>query len=127
MKLALALTMVLLVPASAGAQESPLTTASRVAFTAGAVADWTSTYAMLKSGNHELNPTLRIAHDRPAATVALGAAIDVVGVVAWQRFVGRRHPKLAASGLFVASAFRFYLASHNKGLIDERSNKRGWW
>ena len=87
-----------------------------VVFLSAATADWVSTYQCNKRGCYELNPTISWAEERPALMVATGAAMDVVGVYAWNRYVGRKHPKVARAGLYVATAFRIYLAVHNSTL-----------
>lgn len=83
-------------------------------FAAAAAADWASTYHALKYYRlRESNPLLRRFDDRPAKLVAIGAAIDVGAVVAWNSALGRKHPRIAATGLFAVAAFRTYLAIHN--------------
>lgn len=115
----IALALMLLVgAASASAQSLKVPTA---VFAGAAAADWTSTYRNLRGvDGREANPTIAVCHGSerhgtcgPLTTVVLGAAIDAAGVVAWNRIVGRRHPKLAAVGLYAASAFRGYLAYRN--------------
>ncbi len=45
--------------------------------------------------------------------VTIGGLIDVAGFSAWNMTVGRKHPRLAAAGLWGMAAFRTYLAIHN--------------
>lgn len=87
-------------------------------FAGAAAADWTTTYRNLSPGptwdrGQEWNPLLSPLHNRPVPTVLAGAALDVVGVWAWDRFVGRKHPKLAAIGLYAGAGLRIWLASRN--------------
>lgn len=71
----------------------------------------TATYHFLDvKAATETNPLLGPMHNQPGATVALGAALDVVTVWAWNRYVGRTHPRIAAWGLLGMSAYRFDLA-----------------
>lgn len=92
------------------AHAQSLKTATYV-FAASAAADWTATYHFLDVGAAtETNPLLGPMHNQPGATVALGAALDVVTVWAWNRYVGRTHPRIAAWGLLGMSAYRFDLA-----------------
>ena len=102
--------LVLVMAASASAQSLKRPTA---AFAIAAGADWTTTAVGLAGGAREQNPLLKPFHRDPASTVAAGALIDIAGVRLWNRRVGRHHPKLAAAGLYVAAAFRTYLAIHN--------------
>ena len=95
------------------AQDSPLRIAT-IAASAAAAADWASTYHALKNYQlREANPLLRGLDHKPGSMVALGAAIDAGGVMAWNMTVGRKHPKLAAAGLWAMTAFRAYLVVHN--------------
>lgn len=62
------------------AQAQSLKTATYV-FAASATADWTATYHFLDvKAAIETNPLLGPMHNQPGATVALGAALDVVTV-----------------------------------------------
>jgi hypothetical protein len=98
------------ITASATAQSFKLPT---VAFLVAAAGDWTTTAVDLAAGASEVNPVLKPFHNAPIATVAAGAAIDVAGLHAWTHFVGKRHPKIATTGLYMAAAFRAYLAIRN--------------
>jgi hypothetical protein len=80
------------------------------AFAAGA--DAVTTYRNLSAGGNELNYFLKDI-DHTGATIAVSVAADVVGVWAWNRYVGRKHPKLAKVGLYAASALRFFVAARN--------------
>lgn len=95
------------------AQSSPLRMAT-IAASAAAAADWASTYHALKNYQlREANPMLRGLDHRPGSMVALGAAIDAGAMTAWNMTMGRKHPKLAAAGLWAMTAFRAYLVVHN--------------
>jgi hypothetical protein len=71
---------------------------------------------------HETNPLLRPWYDSPGQLVGVGALMDVGGITAWNLTVGQKHPKMAATGLWVMTAFRSYLAIHN--LRNERRAAR---
>jgi hypothetical protein len=92
-------------------------------FATAAAADWASTYHALKYYRvRESNPLLRRFDDQPGKLVAIGAAIDVGALIAWNTSVGRNRPRLAATGLWTMAAFRAYLAIHN--LRNERRAER---
>lgn len=82
-------------------------------FAVSAAADWVSTARLLSSGGVENNPLLRPSQDHHTALLAVGIASDVVGVWAWHRWVGRKHPKIARAGLYMAAGFRLFLAVRN--------------
>lgn len=103
----------LLIAAPGAAQESSSLTVPTIIFAGASAADWATTYRNLSPYGHESNPLLLVFHDRPAPTVLAGAALDGVGAWAWDRYVGRRHPKLAAVGLYAASGFRVFIAARN--------------
>ena len=112
-QLAAALALVCVLPASAHAQESRLREAT-IAASAAAAADWASTYHALKFFKvRETNPLLRPLDHKPAQMVALGAAIDAGAITAWNMTMGRKHPRIAAAGLWGMTAFRAYLTIHN--------------
>jgi hypothetical protein len=64
---------------------------------------------------HESMPHLRWLEPRggAAAVTAGSLAFDVASIWAWNRYVGRKHPKIAAIGLYAWSAVRLSLAVHN--------------
>jgi hypothetical protein len=106
-------TVLLLVPAPLLAQAPDLKLPTALVG-AAAAADWASTYHGLKHYElYETNPLLRPLSRSPGKLVTLGALIDVGGVTAWNVTVGRKHPRLAAAGLWGMVAFRTYLALHN--------------
>jgi hypothetical protein len=82
-------------------------------FALSSMADWSSTYVGLSNGTGEQNPLLWFTESRPLPTVLVGASMDVAAVWAWNRYVGRSHPKLARIGLYVAAGFRFWLTYRN--------------
>lgn len=79
-------------------------------FATASAADWTTTY---RSPMKETNPLISKLQGRPALMVATGAGIDVAGTWAWNRYIGRRHRKVAIAGLYAAAAFRVFLAARN--------------
>ena len=115
-RLAAALFLVSFLPATAFAQEGSLKSLKipTYAASAAAAADWASTYHALKYYKvQEQNPLLRPFQSNPGGMVSLGAMIDAGGFSAWNLTVGRKHPKMAAGGLWAMAAFRTYLAIHN--------------
>ena len=111
-----------LVPAAAWAGEPDLRLPT-IAASAAAAADWASTYHALKNYQvREVNPLLRPFDSSPAKVVSLGAALDMAGISGWNMAMGRKHPTLAAAGLWAMAGFRTYLALHN--LHNERLSAR---
>jgi hypothetical protein len=111
--LAACLVLACAVPAFAQSAEHPLRIPTLV-FVSSAAADWATTYTALSRGGYqERNPLWAAGGNRPGPTVAMGAAFDVIGVVAWNRLVGRRHPRWAAVGLYSAATFRLWCVGHN--------------
>ena len=49
----------------------------------------------------------------PALQMAVSTSVDVASVLAWNRIVGRNHPKLAAVGLFGMAVLRGSVAARN--------------
>lgn len=126
-RLAAALLVVCAFPALSSAQEPgtprPSLRLPTIAASAAAAADWTSTYHALSNYRvHETNPLLRPWSDSPGQLVGMGALMDVAGISAWNLTMGPKHPKVAATGLWVMTAFRSYLAIHN--LRNERRAAR---
>ncbi len=112
-RLLAALLLVCAVPAAAAAQDTNLRLPT-IAASAAAAADWASTYHALKFYKvREVNPLLRPLDSSPGSMVTIGGLIDVAGFSAWNVTVGRKHPRLAAAGLWGMAAFRTYLAIHN--------------
>jgi hypothetical protein len=112
-RLAAALLVVCLFPATAFAQQPSLRLPT-LAAGAAATADWLSTYHALKYYQvREANPLLRPWNESPGQLVGMGALMDIGGVAAWNLTMGERHPKVAVAGLWVMTAFRSYLALHN--------------
>ena len=112
-RLLAALLLLCAVPGAAAAQEANLRLPTMAA-SAAAAADWASTYHALKYYKvREVNPLLRPFDSNPGSMVTLGGLIDAGGFSAWNLTVGRKHPRLAAAGLWGMAAFRAYLAIHN--------------
>ena len=112
-RLLAALLLLCAVPGAAAAQEASLRLPTMAA-SAAAAADWASTYHALKYYKvREVNPLLRPFDSNPGSMVTLGGLIDAGGFSAWNVTVGRKHPRLAAAGLWGLAAFRAYLAIHN--------------
>jgi hypothetical protein len=113
--LAAALLVVSLLPAMAAAQDvPPRLKLPTIAASAAAAADWASTYHGLKYYNlRETNPLLQSFQKSPGRLVTVGAAIDAATFSAWNVTMGRRHPRIAAAGLWAMAGFRAYLVVHN--------------
>ncbi len=110
-----ALLVVFLVPSWALAQErGPSLVLPTIAASAAAAADWATTYHALTNYHvREVNPLLGPWQERPGKLVTAGALMDGVAFSAWNVTMGRRHPKVAAVGMWVMAGFRTYLAVHN--------------
>jgi hypothetical protein len=116
----------------AAAQQEPRLTGAQpgglrlptVMFASAATSDWVTTYYALKHYRlRETNPLIRRFESTPARMVLIGAAIDVGAVTAWNYTMGRKHPRIAAAGLWTMTAFRAYLAFHNSRNM-QRSERR---
>jgi|SRR5688500_17770178 hypothetical protein len=111
------LLVVCLLPVSASAQALPERTSLRlptIAASAAAAADWASTYHALKNYRvREVNPLLQRFEDSPGKLVSVGAVMDVAAFSAWNLTMGKRHPRIAAAGMWAMAGFRTYLAIHN--------------
>jgi hypothetical protein len=114
-------------PRPAMAQQEPRTDGLRLpttVFASAAAADWATTYYGIKHYRlRETNPLIRRFERTPAKMVFIGAAIDVGAVTAWNYAMGRKHPRVAAAGLWTMTAFRAYLAFHNSRNM-QRSQRR---
>ncbi len=119
--------LALVCPRPAAAQQEPGTDGLRLPttlFASAAAADWGTTYYGIKHFRlRETNPLIRRFDRTPAKMVLIGAAIDVGAVTAWNYTMGRRHPRIAAAGLWTMTAFRAYLAFHNSRNMN-RSQRR---
>ena len=122
-RLAAALLVVCVVPATASAQSSTLRVPT-IAASAAAAGDWASTYHALKNYKiRETNPLLRPFVDSPAQLVTAGALMDAGAVTAWNLTVGKKKPRLAAAGLWAMTAFRAYLVIHNVRNIEKAARR----
>lgn len=104
--------VLLAIAAPSRADDVPTLRLPTMIFATAAAVDWTTTAVALNRGSHENNPTVQWAQ-APGAMIAIGAAEDVLGAWLWTRAIGRRHPKLAAAGLYAAAAVRVSFAIHN--------------
>jgi hypothetical protein len=92
-----------------------------IVFGAAAAGDWATTYyATSHLRFHEDNPLLTALSQRPKTLVLAGAGIDVAGVTLWNHFVGRKHPRFAQVGLYLAAGFRVGLAARNLHRISRQ-------
>ena len=123
-RLSAALLVVCLLPGIASAQDnSARLRLPTIAASAAAAADWASTYHGLKYYNlRETNPLLQPFQQSPGKLITVGAAIDAATFSAWNVTVGRKHPRVAAAGLWAMAGFRAYLVIHN--LRNERKAGR---
>ena len=94
----------------------PARTPSRHAtltFGAAAAADWATTFHSLEFHHgREKDPIISWA-PTPATTIAAGAMLDVAAFMLWRRFTSG-HPRLANTGLYLASGFRVWVAGRNE-------------
>ena len=112
-RLAAALLLGCLMPATASAQ-TPRLLVPTITASAAAAADWASTYYALENfSTRETNPLLRPLAHSPSQLVTVGALMDATAVTAWSLGVGKKKPRLAMAGLWVMTAFRGYLVVHN--------------
>jgi hypothetical protein len=89
------------------------TVISTSAFAVAAAADWATTaHFLIGHGGHEDNPVINWAPNAPA-TIAVGAALDVAGAIAWRRLT-RGHPRWTATGFYAAAALRVAFAARNE-------------
>lgn len=91
-----------------------------ITFGVAASMDWASTYhANVAHHGHEDNVLINGLMDSPKLMITAGAAIDVVGTVAWYRLM-KNHRKLANAGMYVAAVFRLGLAYRNMKIQSPR-------
>jgi len=83
-----------------------------VVFMTAAAADWATTYRVGSAGV-ESNPLLHWTEPNQELLITVAVATDLAGLYAWNRLVGRKHPKIAAVGLYAMSGMRFWLAYRN--------------
>ena len=106
----------------ASAQQTTSLKISTIAFAAAASADWIDTYYGVSTHSfQESTPGIRRLQAHPGLMVAAGAAEDIGLAILWHRAVGRRHPKLATAGLWVATGFRVYLCAKGVGILNQRN------
>jgi hypothetical protein len=90
-----------------------------------AAADWASTYHALRYYElRETNPLLQKFQESPGQLVSVGAAIDAATFSAWNLAMGRKHPRVAAAGLWAMAAFRTVLVVHNLR-NEQKVDRRG--
>jgi hypothetical protein len=125
--LAAALLAAVVLPSTATAQEQQQRGRlywPTIAASGAATADWITTYHALKFYRvREQNPLLKPLDHTPMRMVSVGGLIDVAGISAWNLTVGPKHDKIAAAGLWTMTAFRIYLAVHNR-LNENRAERR---
>src|SRR5688500_3223953 len=114
-RLSAALLVLCLVPALASAQDNlDSLRVPTIAASAAAAADWASTYHALKYYNlRETNPLLQSFQKSPGQLVTMGAVMDAAAFSAWNVTMGRKHPRIAAAGLWAMAGFRAYLVAHH--------------
>ena len=102
-------------PGTAAAQDRPVNLKlPTIAASAAAAADWASTYHALKFYQlRETNPLLQPFQTSPGQLITIGAVIDAATFSTWNVTMGRRHPRVAATGLWAMAGFRAFLVLHN--------------
>jgi hypothetical protein len=109
-----ALIVVCVFPVQAYAQNPPDLKAPTIVASAAAAADWATTYYALKNYHvRELNPLLQPWQSKPGQLVSVGAIVDGAAFSTWNLTMGRKHPRIAAAGLWAMAGFRTFLAIHN--------------
>ncbi len=107
---------------AAEAQETPRLRVSSAIFLGGAAADWAATSHCMTASTWclEQNPAANAVNKRFGlpAMIAAGAAADVAGLWAVNRWVRPRHPRLASTLLIVAGVARAGLAVNNLRLAN---------
>ena len=109
------LAVCLVLPGTATAQDGPVNLKlPTFAASAAAAADWASTYHALRFYQlRETNPLLRPFQKSPGQLITMGAVIDAATFSGWNVTMGRRHPRVAATGLWAMAGFRALLVLHN--------------
>jgi len=115
-------------PSTPAVKESSALRRATVVYAIAGSLDVASTAAfLLRSGGHEGNPLLAPLQKKPVLMLATGVATSAASVWAWNRFVGRKHPKLAAVGLYAASAAHVFLATNNYKKHRDRIQAKEVW
>ena len=115
-----------LMPFTVHAQETSNLRFSERLFVTSVVSDWTSTaYCTAQKFCKENDPEYSWAERSfgSPAMVAIGAGSDLLGVWVIHKWIGPKHPKVIAVSYYIASGFRFYLASKNIGVAQEARSK----
>lgn len=113
---ALLLTVALLLPVTATAQESTRLKLPTTVYLVAITADKATTLnCTLRPGCWEDNPMYRWADKSggPLLQMTVSTGVDLVSIWAWNKTVGRKHPKLAALGLYSMAAIRATVAARN--------------
>jgi len=92
---------------------SPSLKLPTVVFAGAVAADLTTTVVFLTHGDREGNPFLGWTNNHPVATPIAAGAMTAVGTWAWNRYVGRKHPKLARIGLYIGAFIEVGFALKN--------------
>jgi hypothetical protein len=90
-----------------------------------ASADVATTICCQHAGCKEDNPLVSwLKPQGTAVMLVVGEAADLTGLWARNRFVGRKHPRLAKVGLYVVAGVRVAVAARNfrEGRAQRRSN-----
>jgi hypothetical protein len=85
-----------------------------IVYASSLAADYATTAQLMHYGGIQVekNPLSQWT-GHPVGVIAAGVAADTATVLLWNKYVGRKHPKVAKIGLYVASGVRFYLAARN--------------
>jgi len=93
-----------------------------------ASADVATTVYCQSAGCREDNPIVNwLEPHGTTVMLSVGETADMAAVWAWNRTVGRKYPKLARVGLYVAAGVRFAIAARNvrEGRTQRRLNAQG--
>ncbi len=121
MKWIISLILVIMFPGSITAQSLKLPT---IVYIGAASADLGTTYVGLRNGGHEENPYVQWLHDKPGPVLVFGVVSDTVGLVLWDKYMGRSHPKVAIVTMYLVSGVRIGLAIHNYKVYNELRGNR---
>lgn len=92
-----------------------------VVFSVVAASDIATTqYGIERGSIVESNPLLSHWQSQPMIMSMVAMSADMAGVTLWNRFMGRRHPKVAVIGLYAMTGVRAYFLSKGLRYIHAR-------
>lgn len=108
---------------------APSLKAATITVAVSVLADIVSTYRFIDAGTAtELNPLYKPFREHKWPVVASMAVLGTSSAWAWNKYVGRKHPRLAKVGLYLAAVVNIALATHNTiqhhRVINQRRKQR---